>query len=140
MLGKVPSIALGVIGLYAVHAWVLQVDGETSLGRRTALFALVVGGAAAIAWGASRLSPRMRALGMLLIGVAGLSIIGPIVGSHIAKLGLEGSAITGMIALAGAMVLTILGTVRLLRAARTLGRKLLALPIAFALLQFVVLS
>ena len=135
---KVPAIALAAIALFAIHAWVIQVDGNSSLGRRAVLLGIVAVVSAGIHLGAPRLNERLRATGMLLLGVLGATIIGPIVVSHIMKLGVQGSRITGIVAVAGSIVLIAVGSTRLIRSARSIPRKLLALPVAFVLLQFMV--
>ena len=127
----VPVVAWSFVALYALYAWVFQVVGHSDFARRLLLGTIVVFVYGSIALASTLVSGRMRALGMVIVGVMGASLTGPIVLSHVAKLGLQGSGITGILAVAGSIVLLCIGGTRLVRMARTVPRKLLAVPVAF---------
>src|SRR5688572_28691567 len=85
--------------------------------------------------GRSRSIERTWAIGMCLGGLLATTVIGPIVLSRVLKLGGDASRIPEVAALAGAVTLTVIGTSRLVRSARTVLHRLLALPLAFILIQ-----
>jgi pimeloyl-ACP methyl ester carboxylesterase len=136
---EVSSVATGAILVHAIDAWVLQVEGQTSLAKRGLLLA-VVASAGTLCWfAAGRLSYRLHAIALLASGVVAAVVVGPILGSYISKQGLAGSRMSGVAALLGALVLIAIGTTRLVRSAGTTWRKLLAIPIALVIAQFFLL-
>jgi hypothetical protein len=115
---QITTLAVGTLFVYAFDAWVLEVEGDTSPGRRALYLALIALGAASAWYASGRLSYRLKAAAMLALGLGGLMIAGPIVFSHIDKLGFEGSALTGVLAILGSLVLVAIGTARLLKIAK----------------------
>jgi uncharacterized protein len=133
-----PGLALGAVMVYALDAWVIRVEGETTWDRRL-LYLMLIGACACLAYGARKLGPRSRSIGMVTSGLVVLTIASPIVISHLDKQGLKGARVTGLLALAGGLGLLSIGTTRLIRTAQSRWRKLLAIPIALVLAQFFLL-
>jgi hypothetical protein len=133
------KLAGAAIGLHALDAWVLQPDGGTSLARRALLFGAIAAVAAIGGYAYRTLPERFRETGVFVTGVVALVIQVPVTASYLLKQGLGGSRYTGVVAIAGAMVLTATGATRLIRMARTRWAKWLALPIALVTVQFFVL-
>ena len=137
-LPSLPALAFGAVMVYALDAWVIRVEGETSWGRRL-VYLMAITACGFLAYSARQLSPRLRAIGMVGSGLIVLVITCPIVISHLDKQGLTGARVTGILAIAGGLVLLSIGTTRLLRMAKSRWRKLLVIPIAFVIAQFFLL-
>ena len=136
MLRTLPAMAAGAIALYALDAWVIRPSQSGNLLQRVLLAGAVAVVSLEVAGYGWRLSSPVRSLGMLMFGIGGLTIIGPIVGSYISKNGLHGPRYTGLLAVAGSLVL-IGSASRQLVAGWKSWRKLLSIPIALVTLQFV---
>jgi len=131
-------LAEAALLLHITDAWVWHVTSKTDLGRRAVLIALIAALGLSLWESERRLEGRASAVIRLATGLFALIVIGPILVSHIDKIGFEGSAVTGSVALGGAAMLVTVGAKSLIQSGRR-WRKLLALPIAFLLLQFLVL-
>lgn len=124
--------------LYLVDAWVLRVEGATGIGRRVALLAVITL-LAGIVWFCERqLGPRSISIARLVSGLIFLVTAGPILASYLDKQGLHGSRTTGLLAVAGGLMLTVGGAVGAIRSLRG-KRKLLVIPVALVAAQFVLL-
>jgi hypothetical protein len=133
------ALGTAAVLFHALDSWVLQVEGDSSVGRRAMyLVSVILGG---ILWLIAHrvLSNRLRAIVLLSTGLISAVIVAPILGSYIDKQGLGGSRFSGVLGLAGATTLITIGATRLIREAKTRWRKMLAIPIAFAIAQFLVL-
>ena len=134
---SLPALAFGAVMVYALDAWVIRVEGDTSWERRL-VYLMAITAFGFLAYSARELGPRLRAIGMVAIGLIALVIACPIVISHVDKQGLTGARVTGILAIAGGLSLLSIGTARLVRMAGG-WRKLLAIPIAFVVAQFFLL-
>jgi len=133
------ALGTGAVLLHALDSWVLQVEGDSSPGRRAMyLVSVILGG---ILWLIAHrvLSKRLQAMALMSAGLISAVIVAPVLGSYIDKQGLGGSRLSGVLGLVGAIALITIGATRLVRDAKTRWRKLLAIPIAFAIAQFLVL-
>ena len=133
------GLGAGAVVLHALDAWIFQVEGDSSLGRRVAYLVIVFLGGAICSYAYGAMSARLRAIALLTAGLASFVVVAPILGSYIDKQGFGGSRFTGIAAIMGAVALIAVGATRLVRMAKTRSRRLLAIPIAFVIVQFVVL-
>ena len=117
---------LVVVGLHGSPQWRLA---------RVAFVVIVTLGAV---WLEHRSNRAARGRAALVVGVVGVSAGIGIGLMHVAKSEISATAIAGLVALAAGLYLLVAGAVLLLRTAHGWWR-LLALPIAFILFQFVLL-
>jgi dienelactone hydrolase len=125
------ALVLGAAGVVLVAA-----DGAP--GWRMARAAVVVATTAGAVAGLSRGTSRIRGWTALAWGLVGVVVGIGIAPAHLTKAGLTAPGGAGLVMLLSGLTLTVVGTVILVRAARG-WRKLLALPVAAVIAQFVLL-
>jgi uncharacterized protein len=131
------SWSAGAVGLHALDAWVLQPEGRPTLTVRVMRLALLVlvGAVALLAWRVS--SGGGRGVLALLLGSGALVAGSAITILHIRKIGLARSHYSGLASLLGGAALFLAGAGQLIRGIRSAWRRLLAIPVFFVVVLYV---
>lgn len=131
------GFVLALIAIYAFDAWALSPDGQIGDGSLRAFLFTMVAGIVAVTW--YSLGDRTRGAVELGAGLIASSAIGAVVAPRIQESGFAVGDVSGVLALGGSLLLIVTGTTKLLHSARSGWARLLAIPFAWILVEFVVM-
>ena len=130
--------ALALIALYAFGEWVLSSASEIGDGSLRAFLLAIAAALLAVIWLPREGGPT-RAWLELIVGATATPAIGAVVGPRIQEFGFSIEDVAGVAAAAGGLLLLATGATKLVRHAGSGWRRLLAIPIAWLLVEFVMM-